>query len=318
MEVQKKELAETSSQGATRGTSQNGGLYCYRCLSRGHPKEECFVTLFCEICESVSHVKGWCPLLKKAKSTYALTCGYVVDGLGLYYIPNSSVIRPKVMAKTTMVRVVEGELTAMQVKAEMEILVPTKMTWVVEEIEQNKFKTVFPSKGEMQRMIKWCMVHTKDQKAAMIIEELDGGSNVKQVMRKVWVQMSRLPSELCDFLPVWAVGTILGVTKDDDMVFTRKYNRSRMQVLVLDPALIHISIDVVIGDNVYELHFKVEPEEMHENPEPLEMDEDSDDPDRMEDGDVGHVEQRDFMQDDNGGSSNDKGVGLGFFDGHTE
>jgi hypothetical protein len=48
--------------------------------------------LFCENCESVAHVKGRCPLLKKDKSTYALTCGYTVDGLGFYYIPNSVVV----------------------------------------------------------------------------------------------------------------------------------------------------------------------------------------------------------------------------------
>jgi hypothetical protein len=33
------------------------------------------------------------------------------------------------------VRVVEGELTAVQVKAEMERLVSAKMTWAMEEIE---------------------------------------------------------------------------------------------------------------------------------------------------------------------------------------
>jgi hypothetical protein len=192
------------------------------------PKEECFVTLFCEICESASHVKGQCPLLKKAKNTYALTCGYVADGFGFYYIPNSVAVRPKSMDKMAMVRVVEGEMATLQVKVEMERLVPAKMTWVVEEIEQNKFKTIFPSKGEMQQMMEWGMVHTKDQKATLIIEELDRGSNVKQVMRKVWVQMSRLPSELRDFLTSWAVGTILGVTKDIDMIFTRQYNRSRI------------------------------------------------------------------------------------------
>jgi hypothetical protein len=65
------------------------GPYCYRCLTQGHPKEEFSVELFCEICESVTYVRGCCPLLKKAKSTYALTCGYAVDGLGFYYIPNS-------------------------------------------------------------------------------------------------------------------------------------------------------------------------------------------------------------------------------------
>jgi hypothetical protein len=98
--------------------------------------------------------------------------------------------------------VVEGELTAAQVKAEPERLVPAKMSWAVEEIEHNRFKTIFPSKGEMQCIIKWGLVHTKDRKAMLIIEELRGGSNVKQVTRKVWVQMTRLPSELRDFLTI--------------------------------------------------------------------------------------------------------------------
>jgi hypothetical protein len=78
----------------------------------------------------------------------------------------------------------------------------------------------------MKRMIEWGLVHTKNRKAMFIIEELGGDSHVKQVMRKVWVQMTRLPSELRDFLTIWAMGTILGVTKDVDMSFTRQYNRA--------------------------------------------------------------------------------------------
>jgi hypothetical protein len=74
----------------------------------------------------VSHVEGRCPLLKKAKSTYALTCGYTVDGLSFYYILNSTAVRPKAVAKTAVVRVVEGELTSLQVKAKMEWLVTDK------------------------------------------------------------------------------------------------------------------------------------------------------------------------------------------------
>jgi hypothetical protein len=72
--------------------------------------------------------------------------------------------------------------------------------------------------------------------------------------------------------PNWVIGTILGETKDVDMKFTRTFNRPRFQVLVLDPAFIPISVDVVIGDYIYELHFKVEPEQMMDNAEPLDMD----------------------------------------------
>jgi hypothetical protein len=44
-----------------------------------------------------------------------------------------------------------------------------------------------------------------------------------------------------------------------------------MQVLVLDPTPIPSSMDVVIGYNVYELHFRVEPEDMQDAPKPLDM-----------------------------------------------
>jgi hypothetical protein len=206
-----------------------------------------------------------------------------VDGLGFYYIPHSGAIKPRAAeAKTAMVRVVEGDMTAMQVRAGMERLVPAKMSWVVEEIEKNRSKTVFPTKGEMQQMIEWGVVQTKDPKAKIVIEELGGGNNIKQATRRVWIQVTKLPSELRDFLTIWAIGTILGVTKDVDMNFTRKFNRARLQVLVLDPSIIPISVDVVIGDNIYELHFKVEPEEMQDEPKLLEMDDDHDDSDGRE------------------------------------
>jgi hypothetical protein len=51
-----------------------------------------------------------------------------------------------------------------QIKAGLERLVPSKLQWVVEELEHNKFKTIFPWKSEMQLMIRWGIVETKDKK----------------------------------------------------------------------------------------------------------------------------------------------------------
>jgi hypothetical protein len=231
------------------------------------------VNLFCDVCESTTHVKCRCPLFKKAKNLYAMACGYVVDGLGFYYIPHSAPIKPRAEEKTSTICVIEGEMAALQVKTEMERLVPRKTNWVIQEMATNKFKTVFPTKGELHQMIEWGMVQTKEK---MVREECGGGSSIKQAMRKVWVQMAKLPSEFKDFLTIWAVETILGVTKDVNMPFMRHHNRARLHVLVLDPALIPTSVDVVTGDNVYELHFKVEPEEMQDSPRLLEMDDDND------------------------------------------
>jgi hypothetical protein len=99
------------------------------------------------------------------------------------------------------------------------------------------------------------------------------------------VQMTGLPRELREYLTIWAIGTILGVTKDVDMKFTREYERARLQVLVLDPSLIPQSIDVVIGEFIYELHFRVERAEMI-HPIPIDMEDDAMD-DREEEGE-GH------------------------------
>jgi hypothetical protein len=63
-------------------------------------------------------------------------------------------------------------LTAMQIRMELERLVPAKVTWDVEEVEKNIFKTVFPSKGEMVHMIEWGELQTKDWKAKLVIEKL--------------------------------------------------------------------------------------------------------------------------------------------------
>jgi hypothetical protein len=117
------------------------------------------------------------------------------------------------------------------------------------------------------------VVQTKDRLAKMIIEESNGGSHYKQALRQVWVQMMGLPSELRDRLTIWGIGTILGVTKDVDMKFTRECERAWVQVLVLDPSLIPQYVDVVICEFIYELHFRVECEEMAQ-PVPIDMEDD--------------------------------------------
>jgi hypothetical protein len=168
--------------------------------------------------------------------------------------------------------VIQGTLNAAQIQAEMERLVPGKGKWMVEEITPNTFKTAFPSKNELQRMTEWGVVQSKDRKAVMLIEEEAGGSFFKQALKRVWVQMISLPKELRDYPTIWAIGTILGVTKEVDMKSTRSMERPRFQVLVLDLDLISHSIDVVIGDFIYDLHFKVEPGGVQERGELLQMD----------------------------------------------
>ena len=67
------------------------------------------------------------------------------------------------------------------------------------------------------------------------------------------VQFIGLPKELREFVIIWAIGSILGVSKVVDMKFTRKHDICRLHVLVLDPNIIPQFVDVVIGDYLYGL-----------------------------------------------------------------
>jgi hypothetical protein len=161
------------------------------------------------------------------------------------------------------------------------------------------FQDCIPSKGEMQRLIGWGAVQSKDRKAVILIDEGAGGSFYKKALKQVWVQMTELLEELRDYPTIWAIRTILGVTKEVDMKFPRIMDRTRFQVLVLDPNLIPESVDVVIGDFIYELHFKVEPEGAQDKVELLEMDDINDA--RGEGEDKTDLHETNNLQIDNGG-----------------
>jgi hypothetical protein len=70
----------------------------------------------------------------------------------------------------------------------MDRLVLGPMKWVVQEVDRNTFKANFQSRAELNRMVEWSVVQTKDRMAKMIIEESNGGSHYKQVLRQIWVQ----------------------------------------------------------------------------------------------------------------------------------
>jgi hypothetical protein len=65
--------------------------------------------------------------------------------------------------------------------------VSSKHVWEVQEVAKDKFKTVFPTLGELRRMIEWGTLETKDRKAKMEVKECGGGSSYKQAMKKVWI-----------------------------------------------------------------------------------------------------------------------------------
>jgi hypothetical protein len=58
------------------------------------------------------------------------------------------------------------------------------------------------------------------------------------------------------------------------MVFTRRFEISHLHVMVINPNLISHTVNVVIGENLYELKFRVENGADGSNPQLMDMDSD--------------------------------------------
>jgi hypothetical protein len=169
-----------------------------------------------------------------------------------------------------MVNVTGGVLSEAQVISEFQRLVSNKWNWEIIQTRVNCFKTSFPPCSELDHMLEWG-VQTK-RNASMKIEESVIREKAKVELKKVWVQFIGLPSVMIQFLLIWVVGSILGVTKAVDIKFTNKFDVCQLEVSVLDPNLIPQYVDVIIGDFVYELQFKADENINEENPEPMDMD----------------------------------------------
>jgi hypothetical protein len=233
----------------------------------------------------------------RACRTFAVPCGYAIAGLEFYYIPQPILAKSKHDGCNGTVTIVEGSLTEEQITSELKRLVASDREWSVKCLGNNVFSTSFPSVGELHRMIEWGTVHTKFG-AKMQVKEEGSREEIKYVMPKVLVQFTRLPRELREYPLIWAVGSMLGISKEVDTVFTRKFDRARLQVAVLDPNLIPQYVDVVVGDYIYELKFKVEVEVDGDQPMLMDMD----DFGAYDDGDF-----QDQSKDDNLGEKGSRG-----------
>jgi hypothetical protein len=92
----------------------------------------------------------------------------------------------------------------------------------------------------------------------MVIQELDLKIEHVQYLHKVWVNVYGVPFEMRSFLPLWAVGTIIGATQKVNLRYTRKMGIVRILAGVTDVDSIPESTDIAVGEGLYEIYFKVD------------------------------------------------------------
>jgi hypothetical protein len=240
-----KDIPESSAQGAKKS---KGKPFCYRCHTKGHVLSVCTAVICCDICDG-EHITKACPHMKNVQPV-ATPCGYAVEGLEFYYIPYNGEQKNKKEEKNATVRVKEGSLTVNHLAVELERLLPGKSDWVIEEKGTDAFITTFPSAELLQQLVEWWTMVTKTVKAKFAFEKGADKEVYKYEIPKVWVQFRGLSEEVREFSIIWAIGSILGVTRVVDMKFTKKFGQPRPKVAVLNPELIPDLVDVVIGDSV--------------------------------------------------------------------
>ena len=82
----------------------------------------------------------------------------------------------------------------------------------------------------------------------MVLEEWNKDIKLKQKLINVWVHVYGVPYEIRSFLPLWAVGSIIGATKK---VVVRL-------LVVLDLKSILEDAEIVVDDGLYDIYFKVD------------------------------------------------------------
>uniref|UniRef100_C6JRR7 DUF4283 domain-containing protein n=1 Tax=Sorghum bicolor TaxID=4558 RepID=C6JRR7_SORBI len=176
-------------------------------------------------------------------------------------------------SSTKLPLAVNSSVTPTDQQVELEKFRPDKNhKWDIQTTGTGAFIINFPSADLLNQVVNWGPMSAKGVQGKIQFEKGTENEVNKWEIEKVWVQFRGLPSEFKEFPIIWAVGTILGVPRAVDTIFTKNTGRPRMKVAVLDPKLIPTYVDVVIGDFIYELQFAVEVESPTGEPQLVDMD----------------------------------------------
>jgi hypothetical protein len=106
--------------------------------------------------------------------------------------------------------------------------------WEAQEEGHKCFIVPFPSKDELTRMVAIGTIMTRNKEGTFSIEEYVDDVQPIKVLDQVWVTVTKVPRALRSFLPLWAVGNMIGATQKVDIHHLRRTGEVRILVAVLD------------------------------------------------------------------------------------
>jgi hypothetical protein len=96
--------------------------FCFMCKTKGPQLSDCNIELFCEICDVKTHLTSKCPVARACK-TFAIPCGYAMEGLGFYFIPQPNPVKQRQGGCNGTLTIVEGSMNEEQILNELKRLV---------------------------------------------------------------------------------------------------------------------------------------------------------------------------------------------------
>jgi len=219
------------------------------CGVKGHLMFECTATVFCEICKSSDHAMSRCPILKQPKPVAQLV-GQAADALAGFLIPHARIQPTKRESRMALISTSGKDLSEEDVAAFLRVLVSDTFAWDVKRHSSSEFKVLFPTKGDLAKMTRFNVEMTEG--VTLKFQEFkEDEEYFGHALPVVWMGVLNLPTILREYLVLWALGTLFGVTQDVDMVTTRASSFGRFAVAVLDPEAIPTKLDVIIGNRYF-------------------------------------------------------------------
>jgi hypothetical protein len=189
----------------------------------------------------------------------AITYGLTRSELLFYEAPASSNIYFKHdSGKVGRVSVSGGDMTVKELIKELDWIVPGSHQWDIQAVGDHTFKVVFPSKADLNRVNKIKDIPV-DSNMFLHFKEWSASDLDKFSLQKTWVKVGGCPyKERCDYLALFAVGSLIGKATEIDMEYTRSHDEVRMFVEVTDINHIPTGADHVYEGQGYGLTFEVE------------------------------------------------------------
>uniref|UniRef100_A0ACD5Y7J2 Uncharacterized protein n=1 Tax=Avena sativa TaxID=4498 RepID=A0ACD5Y7J2_AVESA len=162
--------------------------------------------------------------------------------------------------------VVGESLSAKEITRELEWITPGKHQWDLRPAEPGIFKAIFPTKFDLTRVIKMPDIPVENTPFLLHFEEWSSSDLDRYRLEETWVRIKGCPYKLrCDFLGLFAVGTLIGKTQEVDMPFTREHGVVRLRIQVTAIKHIPEGTDHTYDGEGYGITFHVEGVENNAN-----------------------------------------------------